>query len=236
MRYLLTLSMLVMLVISASPTHAQDDPCLAYGGMLEPETGECRISFDLSIDIHYPLEFAEYAFARDTINSYIQQEQETFLSMFDYGPFYSPGPLTLNIDYTIYERSDDITSILFTINTYTGGAHPNLYYHTLVFDLANEEVLGFEDIFQEEPDQLQTIRTLVIEDLNVQMAEVMPEGVWIDEETPREVFYDFVLTDEEIIFFIEPYIAAPYAAGPLSSSIPLDVLKGLLAPPFNEGN
>ncbi|MCI0708695.1 MAG: DUF3298 and DUF4163 domain-containing protein [Chloroflexi bacterium] len=236
MRSLLTLSLLVMLVITASPTDAQDDPCLSHGGMLDPDTGECHISFELSIDINYPLEFAEHSFARDAINSYIQQEQEAFLSVFEYGSFYSPGPLTLNIDYTIYERSDNISSILFAVDTYTGGAHPNLYYHTLVFDLANEEILGFEDVFQEEHDQLQTIRPIVIEDLNEQMAEFMPEGVWIDEETPREIFHDFVVTDEEIIFFFEPYAVAPYAAGPLSSSISLDVLEALLAPPFYQGN
>lgn len=236
MRYLLLMVAVLMLLAPVNPTDAQNDPCLANGGMLDPDTGECHISFEMSIDIDYPIEFADYPFAIEAINTVVREEQKLFLSVFEYGPFYSPGPLTLNIDYTTYERTDNIVSLLFSISSYTGGAHPNFFYHTLVLDLNNEVVLGFEDIFQEEFDQLVTIRPMIIDDLNNQMAELMPEGVWIDEETPREAYHDFVVTDDEIIFFFEPYVAAPGAAGPLESSIPLADLQAVLAPPFFEGN
>jgi hypothetical protein len=236
MRYLFILSLVILMVVTVSPTRAQEDPCISNGGMFDPETGECRISLEMSIDIKYPIEFADSPFAVEAINNVITQEQDFFLSVFEFGPFYSPGPLTLNIDYTVYERSDNIVSLLFSVSSYTGGAHPNFFYQTLVLDQNNEVVLGFEDIFQEEFDQLLTIRPMLIEDLNAQVAELMPEGVWLDEESPRETFHDFVVTDDEIIFFFEPYAVGPYAMGPLTASIPLDELQAVLAPPFFEGN
>lgn len=213
---------------------AQEDECFRKGGLWDTETEQCTIQAVLQIEIQYPTELMEYDFIEDVLDEYIQQRREEFLGFFGEGAFYpTPGAWFLGIDYELYQFSEDILSVNFIVSDYTGGAHPNSYFATFTFDLAQEKQLTLEDIFVVESAPFATLYPIVEADLKDKIGDYTDPD-WLQSGTGENPanYQNFVLTETSIIFLFPPYQVAAYAAGPQTVEVPLADLNEILAPPF----
>ena len=227
----------VILLVGVGPVSAQEDVCLQQGGTWNADTGGCEIALTLTMNIDYPMEFVPYQFAKDAIDQFVRESRITFMTPLAGDDFYySPGPLSLDITYETFQFSPTVTSVQFNIYEYTGGAHPNSYYRTFLFDMEQQYALTLDDLFIEGSNPLATIFPLVQADLQTQLdaMDIPADAVWIDEGTGTvpENYQNFVLTSDSLIFLFPPYQVAPYAVGPLTVTIPLSNLNGILAPQF----
>ncbi len=118
---------------------------------------------------------------------------------------------------------------------YSGGAHPNLYSHFLNYDIKNNRVLDFNDIFVENSEEaLRDLITLHL--LGNYFAESLEElaeksGIYTDQIfVSRNVF----LIGDSIIFHYNPYDIAPWSEGIISVKIPVYELRRLLTPEVRE--
>lgn len=232
---LLVLIIVFSLLAGTAPVQAQEDACFDRGGLWNEETGKCEYQTGLNIEITYPLELVDHEFADTTLTEFLNAARRDFLTNFsDYGAeFSSFGDWEIIITYSIYQYSEDIVSVKFDIYEYSGGAHGNHYFETFTFDLVNQQVLNFEDLFQEEFDPLLTIAPIVQTDLEAKLSE-MGDSQWIQDGTGSNInnYRNFVVTNDTLVLLFPPYQVAPYVAGSQVVEIPLADLQAILAPPF----
>lgn len=233
----LGLIVLLTLLVLITPTSAlaQDDACFERGGVWDSETAQCRYQTGMNITIDYPLAYVDHEFVDITLSEFINAARRDFVNSFiEYGLEYSAVVnWEMNIGYTEYQYSEDIVSIQFSIYDFTGGAHGNIRFETFTFDLANQQVLNFEDLFQDEFDPLVSIAPIVQTDLETQLGD-MTDSQWITDGTGSNAnnYRNFAITEDSLIFFFPPYQVAAYAAGPQSVEIPLADLQAILVLPF----
>ena len=116
-----------------------------------------------------------------------------------------------------------------------GGAHPNRYSRFLNYDIGNNRVLDFADIFKAGTDS--TLLTAVHRAL--QLKYFAPDdstlaansGIFTDQLT---VSRNVLLDDDGITFVYNPYDIAPWSAGTISVTIPAWVLSRQLTPRAHE--
>lgn len=161
---------------------------------------------------------------KNTINTNLlsQEEKDRFVS--------EGHKYTLDIGYHAYSSAFFI-SYEFDIVTDTGGAHPNAFYTTLVFDLEGNTV-SLPDLFTSE-----VYLTRISEEANKQVmgqltartGEDTTNTIIAEGLAPREEnFLNFVIDGDRLRIFISPYQAAAYAAGSFEVEIPLAQLSGIL--------
>jgi hypothetical protein len=116
----------------------------------------------------------------------------------------------------------------------TGGAHPNNFYKTLVFDL-NGNTVALGDLFNPGSNYLDAISQIAQTQVAAQLEQragagaadsIIADGLSAKEEN----FQNFVVDSDRIRIFIPPYQAAAYAAGSFEVQIPLADLEDILKP------
>lgn len=119
-------------------------------------------------------------------------------------------------------ESAGLVSILRTHYGHTGGVYPQLLYMAEQFDLATGEELAFADFFTD-PDQAEgRIKEAVLQQA--------AENENYDQDAAEQFFRreDFYLTDSGFVFFYQPEVLSPHAAGAAEFAIPYEALEGLL--------
>jgi hypothetical protein len=137
----------------------------------------------------------------------------------------------LTIAYKPY-RSSAHVSYEFDVYVDTGGAHPNGYFDTLVFDLEGQEI-DLADLFKEGSDYLQRLSAAAGAQVAAKLEEMAGQGatasVYAEGLAPApENFESFLLDGEELLILIPPYQAAAYAAGSFEVRVPLSSLQDIL--------
>ncbi len=241
----IVLSLISLLILLAIPIHAaaqdgtrcSNDESISYLWQIQDEDCVFEQAISFNINIVYPTEIANYDFARMAVEEYFSEKRSEFWQFanemdFTFGFL---NPWSLDIGYEVFRHSDSIMSLQFSESVYTGGAHPNLLFKTFTLNLETQQVLGIEDIFQPESSPLTILYPLVQSDLEAQMQEMFGGDVeiasdWIADGTGEDPYNyrNFVLTEESLIFYFEPYQVAAYAAGPFTVEIPLVNLQDIL--------
>jgi hypothetical protein len=222
------------LLIGVPAAWAQDDACLQKGGMWDAAQQKCVQAATIDIKMDYPLSVLQYEFATQAVDQFFQVQRQQFLMpLSDPMFYYSPGPLSLYIDYEEYPYSDTITGLKFNISTYSGGAHPFSFFQTFTFDLANQRVLTLDDLFLPGSNPLTVIGPLVEQSLLTQLGD-MTDADWIHTGTGTDPinYQNWILTPGTLTFYFPPYQVAAYAVGPQTVSLPLADLSAILAPDF----
>ena len=128
-----------------------------------------------------------------------------------------------------------LVSVRLHTMVYTGGAHPNNWPETWVFDMATGQRLGLEDVFADPVQALTDIAPLVRADLRRTLGRMALDDMLAPGTTPTAKNYeDFVLTDQGITFLFAPYQVAPYAAGEQAVALPYKKLAPLLSTKFRK--
>ncbi|MDD5569258.1 MAG: DUF3298 domain-containing protein [Candidatus Pacebacteria bacterium] len=136
---------------------------------------------------------------------------------------------TLDINYSYGQALNRFFSVIFSVSYYTGGAHNNLNFDALNFDLQEKRKLIFSNLFDPGSDYLKRISEIAINDLKSRQdseLSFIDEGAGPDENN----FKSFFITDTSLIFYFPPYQVAPYAAGEQKVEIPFAEIKGILNP------
>ena len=119
---------------------------------------------------------------------------------------------TLDITYqrTLYE---EYISYCFVICTYTGGAHPNTSFFTIVYDTLEGKVLDLSDY------NLEVISKNVRGDLLMNPKIIQTDFLMSGTEPALENFQHFIFIEEGILFFFPPYQVGPYSSGTFESLV-----------------
>ncbi len=116
---------------------------------------------------------------------------------------------TLNVTYDSYE-TEEYLSFVFYIETYTGGAHPNLEIWTVVWDKTNRLIVTNESFTK---DFLEKVSEEVRGDLLMNPKITSPTWLFEGTRPIKENFKSFVYTNDGLLFFFSPYQVAPYSSG-----------------------
>jgi len=137
----------------------------------------------------------------------------------------SKGSLSLMISYS-EERSAIAQNYIFTIATYTGGAHGLQATHTFAFDERGAPIT-FQDLFSNPDVGLKAVATFVQKELTEKK---ISDAQWIKDGAMAipENYQTFVVGDTGVTFIFDPYQVAPYAAGLQSILVPYSVFKSSL--------
>ncbi len=133
--------------------------------------------------------------------------------------------LMFTAEYKAYTGADT-ASYFYTIYEDTGGAHPNAYFKTFVFD-AQGTRLALADVLKNNPNWLQELSLLVSNDVVKQYKEraqvddttglIYDEGLAPKEEN----FQNWYLDGDTLVIEIPPYQVAAYVLGSFEVRIPL---------------
>jgi hypothetical protein len=129
--------------------------------------------------------------------------------------------------------SPHFVSYRFDIYEDTGGAHPNVYYKTFVFDRRSKEV-PLSALFMPGSDYLTILSRKATASITEELQNrrggthdpLFAEGLAPKEDN----FQNFVLDGETLRLFFPPYQVASYAAGTFEVSIPFSDLQDIIRP------
>lgn len=178
-----------------------------------------------TIDVTYPvtkdvaINDKFKAFAEDQI---VQFKEDTAWVMDPAIESAAEGTLSLTIDYR-EERSTHADNYIFTISTYTGGAHGLQITKTFAFDAVGTPIMQ-SDLFANPDTGLKAVAAFVqkeIEKKKISDAEWIKDGAGA---TPDN-YQSFIISDAGVTFIFDPYQVAPYAAGTQNILVPFTVFK-----------
>jgi hypothetical protein len=135
--------------------------------------------------------------------------------------------LSLDIDY-IENKSAHVDTYVFSIVTYTGGAHGLQVTRTFAFD-ANGKALKLADVFTNGEQGLKTIAPFVQKEIT---KKGISDAKWIaDGAAPNaDNYQNFIVGDDGVTFVFDPYQVAAYAEGIQNILVPLSIFRGIANP------
>lgn len=127
--------------------------------------------------------------------------------------------------YKIYE-AENLSTVLFSISTYTGGAHNSLILRSLNFNTDGQRIT-IGDLFEPESNYLSKISELSRTKLKASLKDNSAE--WFTDGTTAvsKNFETFYLTDENMLHIVfQPYQVAAWVAGAPEISINMETELG----------
>jgi hypothetical protein len=142
-----------------------------------------------------------------------------------------------DLGYSVQYADDDVISLLFVEDSFSGGAHPNHNFFALVYDLKNGRELKLADLFKRSAKYLDTISAYCIKDLQSRKSPETGENsglaqdIWLDGALPKTDNYkSWNITRKGLVFTFDPYQVGSYVDGPQFVSVPYANLKIIAKP------
>ncbi len=135
----------------------------------------------------------------------------------------------LDMEYAAYTSSDYV-SYAYTIYEDTLGAHPNVYYLTMVFDKTGKRI-GIKDILVGNPNGLEELSLLASTQVNNELKKRInmddtTGALFAEGLSPTENNYsNFYVTGDTLVVMFPPYQVAAYAVGAFEARILLKDLR-----------
>ncbi len=221
------LSFLLLIVSIATPAFAQSvcAPAVLSSLDIKEETA------GYSIDMKYPVLCSPTP--RHVIRDYVTSALGEFKADFpehDLSDY--PHKHEMLTEYAVWQaEAGRYTSVKLQVMVYTGGAHPNHWPVTWVFDMTTGAVLTLDDLFEDVDMALAAVSSMVRATLTQLLGEMVVPSMLEPGIAPSSDNYaSFILNEEGIAFFFPPYQVAPYAAGQQVVTIPWERVEGLLNP------
>ncbi|MCC7097678.1 MAG: DUF1311 domain-containing protein [Thermomonas sp.] len=142
----------------------------------------------------------------------------------------SGSPWSLDIHYEIPRNDGTLFSVVFGIDSYAGGAHPNHNSVAFNFLLPEGAQIDIEQVIDGRKG-LQRLSALTIAKLN---RALLPDELSSPEMIQRGAgpewgnFKTFVLLPGKLKILFDPYAVGPYSSGPQDVEFPLSALKDIL--------
>jgi len=228
----LSAALLALLLISLLPLPAAagTDAAFCSPGVLG-EIRQAETTRAFHVDVAYPVPCAPDAartlrdHVADTVRDFKETDPEHDLAFF-------PHPYELIVQYeTASAAHGRLLSVRLHTMAYTGGAHPNNWPDTWVFDLADGRALTLDDLFPARDGALRLLAPYVRTQLRNALDQMALDDMLLPGTEPTPDNYArFTLTGQGLTFLFPPYQVAPYAAGEQHVTIPMDRLAPLLRP------
>ena len=180
------------------------------------------------MDVKYPM--TAHAALNAVLESFAKGQVDEFKKVAGEVSFGAKNEL--NISYTPFDFSPEIKGFKFDVESYTGGAHPNMDIFTKTFDLKTGKELTLAEIFKPDSNYLSAVSKASIAQLKAKMQD--PDPKWIERGagSSAENYSRFILKEKEIVFYFNAYQVAPYSQGPQEAALPYSDLKDFLQAPF----
>ncbi|MDB5224871.1 MAG: hypothetical protein JWO43_493 [Candidatus Adlerbacteria bacterium] len=145
------------------------------------------------------------------------------------------APLALDITYKMY-TSPKFVSYKYLVYEDTGGAHPNGYFSTFMFDGQGHNV-QLSELFAPASDYLARISAESKKQITAELTKRLQDSGGADTNAdmfaegyaPKaENFQNFVVDGSTLKIFFPPYQVAAYAVGDFEVDIPLSQLQDIL--------
>jgi len=183
-----------------------------------------------SEDIFYA---ANNTIKNDYIDFWINDFRDITDEAFEYMREDTPGPLGLDINYSIEYMDNRCVSILLYSFSYTGGAHPNTFSSSYNYDIEKRKDILLYDLFAEGYNYLGFLSSYCYEDIKNKYTEIDVDPAdmedWIIDGTDPskpDNFRDFNLTADSLMITFDPYEVGPYAMGAFIVFVPYAEFKG----------
>lgn len=140
------------------------------------------------------------------------------------------GQWFLDLNGKVVRADATLVTVAIEASVYTGGAHPNTYYASVMADPKTGKLLGTLDVLQPSvlPKLAAKAGNLVTEAYRA--GDIPPDAKWISEGVaPTEANYAWThLSDKGLELVFPAYQVAPYAFGPQKYTIPYADAKDLV--------
>lgn len=166
------------------------------------------------------------------IKGYMDKRVKEFKNSFSKADAEDEGvirPWDLTIIYETKYQGSLMYCVIFPGGEYTGGAHPNPEFWSVVFNLKSGKRLKLVDIFKPGSAYLQKISQYCIKEL---IERKVSDENWVKTgaEAKDENYQDFYLTEKGLVVVFTQYQVAPYASGNVEVVVPPGELKDILNP------
>jgi hypothetical protein len=167
----------------------------------------------------------------EAVNAYFKQFVDEQIKQFKDDTNWADDPeitsaseaiLSFDITYT-NTRSQRADNYIFTVSSYTGGAHGLDVTKTFSFSKEGK-LIGLADLFSNGLSGLKTVAPYVQAELakqNITTKDWIQEGAGPTEDNYRS----FIVTDNGITVIFDPYQVAAYAAGSVKVQVPASAFK-----------
>ena len=199
-------------------------------GRLEGKVGEaglCTVHTETpnyTIDMSFPVAYPD----QDAVGQALTSQRDEFIALVEEPPV-RDVPKALDIkSQTFRSGSPDAgtQSVAFEEYVNFGGAHPVTNYDALNYDLGKKAPITFETLFKQGSDPVAVLDPLVKDEL----AKALPGAPPIeDNPVGADMYKNFALTDDAVLFFLSQGQWVLSAAGPQTISIPRTELASILA-------
>ncbi|MEO5645971.1 MAG: DUF3298 domain-containing protein [Candidatus Paceibacterota bacterium] len=169
----------------------------------------------------------------DVINGYFKTFVTNAISQFKDDTSWAAGEgatiapaeassLSLDIKYT-EQKSATADNFIFSITTYTGGAHGLQATKTFSFSPTGQQIM-LAALFKNGINGLKTVAPYVQQQLS-KSADADQTAIKAGAAPTESNFQNFIITDEGVTFIFDPYQVAPYSAGTQTVKVPLSAFK-----------
>ena len=176
-----------------------------------------------TIDMSFPVDYPDQGAVADVLTN----QRDQFIELVE-EPLVRDVPKALDIKSQTFRSGTPTSgteSLVFEEYNNFGGAHPVPNYEALNFDLGKKAPITFDTLFKPGSDAVAVLDPLVQAELTNQL----PGATVGDNPVGAEMYNNFALTDDAVLFFISQGQWTISAAGPQTVSIPRAELASILA-------
>jgi hypothetical protein len=171
----------------------------------------------------FPIDYPDQSAVADLL----KKQRDPFIAAVEEEPT-APGQKALDIKTTTYRSGTPdagTQSLVFEEYANLGGAHPTTSYSALNYDLGKKAPITYDTLFKADGDPVAVLDPIVSKALSTQLTglELDPNPIGAD------MYENFALTDDAVIFLISQGQWAISAAGAQKVAIPRAELASILA-------
>ncbi len=219
-------------------------PVWATGALYQVRAGRLHMTEPgITVDVRYPLvqglgaqvDPAFNGMSKGRAHEMVAEfEKQARLSMKEAPDAPGTQAQSLNVDFETKHLSDRLLAILVSGGEYTGGAHGNPIYYSLLVDPKTGRKVNVADLFASGTDYLALLSKLSEEQLRPRLKELNTDGKWMAEGTAAkaENFQVIWPGDSGLYVLFTPYQVAPYSSGAPQIVIPYSKLGKALSDRF----
>ena len=163
-------------------------------------------------DIEYPIvtDLADTAIA-DSINTAIRGLISEFIdtkqASYDSIDVVDKKPMEFWVKHNVTANSNGILSIVFTLSSYAGGAHPMTEMKSLTYDLDEGRCLSLADIFDPAGDYIAPLSSIVKDSFAAQQLKLLQP---FERIRPDQ---DYFISADGLVIYFQLYEYTPYVNG-----------------------
>jgi hypothetical protein len=208
---------------------ADAQPCADLGGAVGPDQ-TCQVQIvttSYEIDFSFPVDYP----GQQAVTDYLTQRREDFVD-FVTGLPTREFPYALEANTTTYRSGTPTSgteSLVFEVYSDSGGAHPSTGYQSFSYDLGKDVPIALDTLFKPATQPVEVLDPVVGRELEKRWrgyggpVPPMPEN-----SLGAEMYQNFAITDDAVIFFIGQGQWLSQVDGPQEVSVPRTELTSLL--------